>query len=538
MQTIDRLIPIAGLLLFSWTAATPAVSAQTAPQTITLTLEEAIQIALVNNYAMRERRLDLDLANAQIRQSWSEVMPSINLESSYTRNIQSANPFAGSEAGGLFGSFGFIDWLAFNERARVDDDGTTHPITFDEFVDRQEEGLDKIGVVFGGGSDNPFAVPNEFQNGITINQTVFSGSAFLAIRAARYLRQFNRRAQDRQEQLVVHQVRRAFYEALLARQQAAVFHLSVARIQETLDETIQRVKQGIAPKFQRLTAEVERANLETQLLNTTNLSSRSIDNLKMQLGIPIDQPIQLRGSLEAEDHGRFMTISTRDAVDLALENRPDLEQARLAIRLRQLDRQATRTQYLPQLSVFANLSYFGRVPDDRTRILSEGEDTFEYRQESIGFFSQSYWNPSVSAGLRLTWSIFNGFQTRALVQQRQIAVSRSEIQYEQAYQQVWVEVQNALRSLGTARQRILAQEKNVQRAELNYEYVRARLAEGVASPLEERNASEQLDQTRLNHLQAVHDYLVAESAFETSVGVPGPGTATPNLTSNQSTHRP
>ena len=65
---------------------------------------------------------------------------------------------------------------------------------------------------------------------------------------------------------------------------------------------------------------------------------------------------------------------------------------------------------------------------------------------------------------------------------------------------------------------MLSQEKNVERAELNFEYAEARLKEGVATPLEVREASNQLDQSRLGHLQAVHDYLVAQSAYETSIG--------------------
>jgi hypothetical protein len=42
----------------------------------------------------------------------------------------------------------------------------------------------------------------------------------------------------------------------------------------------------------------------------------------------------------------------------------------------------------------------------------------------------------------------------------------------------------------------------------------------VATPLEVRTASEQLDLSRLNYLQAVHDFLRARSAFETAVGMP------------------
>jgi outer membrane protein TolC len=42
----------------------------------------------------------------------------------------------------------------------------------------------------------------------------------------------------------------------------------------------------------------------------------------------------------------------------------------------------------------------------------------------------------------------------------------------------------------------------------------------VATPLEVREASDQLDQTQLNFLQAVHDVLVAQSTYEAATGQP------------------
>jgi len=74
--------------------------------------------------------------------------------------------------------------------------------------------------------------------------------------------------------------------------------------------------------------------------------------------------------------------------------------------------------------------------------------------------------------------------------------------------------------VAAADRRMQSQEKNVDNADLNYTFVDARLREGVASPIELREASNQLDQSRLNFLQAVHDYLVAISAYETALGAP------------------
>ena len=491
-------------------------------QTLTLTLDEAIQIALVSNYELQSTRLDVDNAVAQVREAWGQVMPQVSASASYTRNFKSADPFAGSDAGGLFETLGFMNWLAYNEGARTDDDPGTAPIPFDEFNDRQLSGLRAAGIEMGGG-DNPFAVPNQFVNGISVEQTLYSGSAFAAIKGAERLKNINRLSATRAEQVLVNQVRQAFYSAILAQEQADVSSESVNRTQATLNEVSRRVSQGVAPKFQRLSSEVELANLQTAFLQADNQAAIAADNLKLLLGIPVNQPVRLRGDLEVDDLTRYTQVSTTDAMQVAFQNRPDLEQAQIAVELYHIDKQITRSQYLPSLTAFANFNYVGSVPGNRTRVTGDPnnpDDPFSFGQETLPFFSESYWQPSISGGFRLSWNIFNGFQTSAQVQQRQVAIDKARLDQERLVQAVQLEVDTALRNLRAAQRRILSQEQNVTRAELNYEYAVARLGEGVASPLEEREASEQLDQSRLNYLLAVHDYLVARSAFETAIGLP------------------
>ncbi len=485
----------------------------------TLTLENALRVALTRNYQLNTAELDVESAEAQIREAWAQPYPQVDLTSSYTRNVVTANPFAGSDISSFFGGGGQADWVAFNERARTDDDPSTNPIPFDEFRERQQEAVDAAGIDFGGGG-NPFGVDNIFRAGISVEQTLFNGSAFAAISGAQQLRELNLRAVDRRQQVLIRDVRQAFYQALLAQQRVQVARQSVERTQETLREVIRKVARGTVAKYQQLSAEVELANLRTQLVEAQNQAGLAADELKFVLGLPVDQPITLAGSLDAERRGRYLTVSAEEAMAAALENRPDLERARLAVELREIDKNITQAQYLPRLSAFANFNYSGRVPDDRTRILTDPTDPFFYETNTLDFFADEYWNPSVSVGLQLTWNLFDGFQRAAQVEQREVAVRQAEIAYQRLRQQVQLQVQSALRSLEAARERIQAQTRNVERAETNYRFTNQRVEAGVSTQLELREASEQLDTARLNYLQAVYDFKAARAAFETAIGRP------------------
>ena len=493
---------------------------QSSDAVISLSLEEALQIAYINNYTLRDARLGVQEVQAQIKETRGQLYPQIDVSSSYTRNIEAPNPFSGSSANDLFGGLGFLDWLSFNELARTDNDASTNPLSFIEFAARQQQGLDNAGIVVET-SDNPFAVPNQFQSGVTVSQKILDFSAFIAVGgASRYAEATQNNVLERQEQVLIDNVKAAFYQALLSVEQYRVSFQSVSRTRETVSELSRQVSLGVTPKFQRLTAEVELANLETAALQAENGMQTSLDQLKLVLGIPVDQQIRLVGDLQTEDTGSFMTISVDDAVGLALENRPDLEQLRNTIALQRINSRVTRTGYLPTLSAFANYSYIGNVPSNRTFIVTDPNDPFSFSEQTNTFFSDSYWDQSFSVGLQLNWRIFDGFQNRQRAQQQQIQANRTAIQYEQQLQAIRQEVSVAMRNLDVARKQIQTQEQNVDRAQLSYTYAQKRLTEGVSSPLEERNASEQLDQSTLNYLQAVHDYLRARSAFETAVGMP------------------
>lgn len=485
-----------------------------------LSLDEAVQIALVHNYALRQTRLDAENAELQVGEAWGALIPNVTFNSTYTRSVRSPNPFAGSEAGGLFESLGFVEWLSFNEQARTDDNSETQPISFPEFQERQREGQREAGIS-PAGSDNPFAVPNQFEAGITVSQVLFNASAFSAIRGAERLRRINQRGTDREEQLLIDEVRDTYYQAVLAQERARVTQESVERVERTAREAARSVEQGTAPKFDRLSAEVELSNLRTELTDAENQAELAVNALKNVLGIPVDTPIVLSDDLDAptppEAIGEFTIDSATEA---ALRHRPDLEQAQLAVELNEIDRSITRGNLFPTVSAFANANYVGSVPDDRTTVLSDPDNPFAFEQETRSFFDTAYWDQSVNVGLSLTWNIFDGNQTRRQVQQRTIAVEQAKIDRERAREGVKLEVEEALRNLRAAQERLDSQTENVERAELNYEYAQQRLQEGVARPIEEREASQQLDQARLNRLQAAFDYVSALSALETAIGRP------------------
>ncbi|NBC27819.1 MAG: TolC family protein [Bacteroidetes bacterium] len=488
---------------------------------ITITVDEAVQIALVNNHMLRRGMLNLDVAETQIREAWGTVYPQVSGTGQYTRNLKTPNPFAGSDAGGLFDTIGAIEWLAFNEGARTDGNQNTEPIPFDEFLQRQREGYNEAGISPPGASgDNPFNVENQLNFGLSISQTLYNGAAFAAIRGAQQLRDVSEDGYQRQRQEVANNIRSAFYSTLLAVESVDVLRKSVQRLRATADETAKSVEAGVASKFDRVSAEVELVNLETDLIEAENRADLAVKNLALQLGISPQRKLDLRGSLDADAVSPGEYLDPDAAYNVALEQRSDLDQARGSIELQKIEREITQSQYLPSVNAFANASYIGSVPDNRTSVSRVEGESFEFTSAERGFFDDSFWDPAVAVGIQLSWNIFDGFQRRAQLQRNKIEIRQSSIDLEFSKNAVYLEIEEAIQNLEAAMKRIQSQQRNLEQAELNYEHSVSRLREGVGTALEERQASSLLDQSKLNYLSAVHDYLIAQSQYRAAIGEP------------------
>ena len=105
-------------------------------------------------------------------------------------------------------------------------------------------------------------------------------------------------------------------------------------------------------------------------------------------------------------------------------------------------------------------------------------------------------------------------------------MDQAQIRLEQATNAARLEVAGALRDLESARRRLATQRQTVQTAQSAYTFASARLEEGVATQVDVRVASQNLDVARLNLLQAAFDALVARSAYERATGIIG---ASPTL---------
>jgi outer membrane protein len=487
--------------------------------TVRLTLEAAVQRAVERSPAVRAARLEALEAFTRVDEVRAELRPQLSATASYTRELAAANPFAGTDALRMFGQGAPTDWLLWNERARLDGDPATRPIPLDEFLERQEAAFREAGVPMRGMRDNPFSVENQFMGGIAFEQALWSPAAVAELRSAEAQREAVLAGVRQDALTVADSVRQAYLGALLAAEQAAVLARSVARATVDAEEAARRVAQGVAAVPERLAAEVEAENLRTDLIEARTRAETTVDFVKFVLDLPLAQPVILVESLRVDDDYGAADVALPGVVAEALQRRRDVRQARLALDAEQARADAARGRRRPAITAFVDVNVMGNVPDDRARVRTDPLRPFDVEEEQRGFLSGDFWDLGANAGVRVGWNILGGGRLRAQERLADIAVQAAALRVEQVTSRVELEVRQALRELQAAAARARIQEANVERAERSYTMTAERVGQGVAASLERREASTQLDRSRLALAQARHDYLAARSRLRAAAGV-------------------
>lgn len=223
---------------------------------------------------------------------------------------------------------------------------------------------------------------------------------------------------------VVLQVRVAFFNAVAARQILAVARETLANQRNHLVQIQEFVHAGTRPPIDLSQAQADFANAEVQAINAMNAYQRTKVLLNQVMGEegPVDYEVaqEMLPPQPGED-------GTLDAIlEGALDARPELAAAKEQVRTQQYLLQSARGTYWPSIAAGAGL------------VQSTATGT-------------GYIGWDVSAGVTLTWNIFQGGLTKGMVHEAEGNLAYAAAQVDVVRQQVRVDVDQALLAIRAAK---------------------------------------------------------------------------------------
>jgi outer membrane protein len=345
--------------------ATPAATGTNSanPTSVSLTLDEAIRLALEHNLDLQVARYTPLIAEYDRRALYGAYDPTFtagirrdnNLREAGGLNLNTGNTTPGTRSRSYGGDLGLGGLLPSGATYDL-----THSSTRDKVTTPREIGTNSFGdPVFQKNTDLTWrsgaaaTVTQPLLRDFWIDQTR------LSIKIGRQRVTRSQLDLERQIETVANAVEQAYYDLIALHELVRVSEADVAVKKQFFEEQRRRVEVGTLAPLEEKLAQAEVANAEILLIYARNNAAGGEAVLK---GLVRDDFLsQLNTRLALTD--RLLpvpaTFELQNAVRHALEARPDLQSMRVLLEQSQVQLKFDKNQLYPSLDVFGTLGYNG-----------------------------------------------------------------------------------------------------------------------------------------------------------------------------------
>jgi outer membrane protein TolC len=354
------------------------------------------------------------------------------------------------------------------------------------------------------GEKLPFGQRNVWRAGLVVSQMLWDGGRTRAgidqARAGVDGSQLGLRSLETQ---VVLQVAEAYYDAALAQRQVDIASASLELAETTLAETQLNHREGAAPEFDVVRAEVARDNQRTARTQFEAQRDIAFVRLKRLLDLPLDQPLALTSELDIADPAEVdrFNAAARAAAGLGQsETRTAIEQAQQSLRSSQAALRGARADRWPTLAATSDLGFVD-YPD--------------------GLFpANTDWRINWTVGVNLTVPVFDGFRRQAAVRGARAQVKAAEARLADAGEQDKADQRTTDLAIASAQAVWQTSARTAELAQRAYQIAELRFNQGASTHLELVDARLSLEQAQLNQARAARDLRVARLRHDLLDGLP------------------
>ena len=307
---IRRTITCIALLLISCIFCQPVKA-----ESLSMDLEKAKEIALMNNPSVKLARENLDKTQTQVTEARSGMFPSLS---------------------------GFTSFQ--------------HAWELPTFILNLPPEM-------GGQQKFKMGTENNIAYGINLNQPLFTGgSIWNGYSISRKAREIATQQLKSTEQNILINVTSAYFGVLFARSTVQVSQDALKSAEKNLEQVNQFFNAGKASRFDVLRAEVQVANFKPTLVSAKNSYILAESQLRSILGLKQESELVFIDDLEFIDDP-LLTAELDQLVEIALASRPEIYMINSQKDIAQYQLNLARASYMPSLFFSSNYQYQGMRDD-------------------------------------------------------------------------------------------------------------------------------------------------------------------------------
>lgn len=433
-------------------------------------LDDCIAYALENNDNIKNAQLDMQIADAQVKEIMAAGYPQVNINADASYYAKLAQFFLPQPQ---------------QELIVVDGQPLPYLATAFDFETGQPKIGDPQAIVFG--------FPWQANATARLNQLVFDGTFFLGLKAARTFVEVSNKQINAEAEDVAAQVSKAYYSALIARENLKILDANIERTENMYLDTKALNEEGFTEKIDVERLEISLNNLRLEKIKSERFAEMTLDLLKFQMGMNINEELILPAVTPS--------LNAENPASLELEafnpnNRIELQILNSQAELEGFNERRYRMGYVPTLYAVGNY-----------QMSAQWEEFDAFQTYDVA-----------AVGLNLSIPVFDGFRKKNQIEQsklRQLQIANSRAMLQNSFN---MEAKNAKAQLSNAFTSLEAYEKNVELAQKVYDVSQEKYKEGVGSSLEVNNADTQLKQAQTNYLNGLFDYLTAKVEYQKATG--------------------
>ena len=461
-----------------------------------MALKEAIFYALKNNLDLQIQVIDTENAWNSLRISDSIFVPNLNIN---FNNRETNTPASG-----------FLDGAEINKSENLSLDLT--------LTQKLALGGD-LNITL---SNNRYESNSAWSNvnpainsslTFSLNQPLLKGFGTLATKRDIYISANNLKISKyrlkQQVMELVYQVENAYWNLVYAYQSLDTWKMSLKRSQDLLKQNRIKVKVGAAARIDILDAEAGVASDESSLLVADQTIQDAEEDLKKILNMstleqtitPTDRPEVKK--IEADLNAFLLE---------ALENRPDVHQAKLELKNYKIDVKYYRNQMLPDLQLTAQYWTTGQGGDKL--IFAPTTSIFDPRIV-IGVVEKDVWASmkdvfsnlfkNYSIGLSLNVPLSNK-RERAELARAKLNLKSAFLKLKNTENTVYSEVKKAIKSLESNLKLVEARKISMKLEDRKLKAEEKKLSVGLVSNYDVIQKQRDFINAQTNHLGALRDY--------------------------------
>jgi outer membrane protein TolC len=301
LQRILRALVLLSTLLF-WVAVQAQQSAPASGES--LTLEQAIALALRDNHAMKITKLGVERADEDISAAKTFRLPSLHVYTSVSGNLANNELKVPNPANNLFPGLG--PFFTLNDRR-------------------------KPTAIFAASVIEPLT--QQYRIGLNIKLEKVS-------------REIAQAKVRQQQSETIDLVKKTYYSILQTRSALSSVEEALKSYHELDKVTSDNVLQQVSLKADLLVVQTRLAKVEYEQLELTNQLATQKEQLNSLLGRSVDTSFEVAGVPEFAPFETDLAAARK----IALERRPEVEQGTLAIEQETLDRRLKKSEYIPDIS--------------------------------------------------------------------------------------------------------------------------------------------------------------------------------------------